>query len=67
MVVIESNSMQHDENGEVGSIDAGDLVLSDQNEKTSFTFVSNRIERFCRVRKSWDAWRCHHLSEKWWL
>ena len=26
MVVIESNSMQHDVNGEVGSIDAGDLV-----------------------------------------
>jgi signal peptidase len=27
LVVVESNSMQHDENGEVGTIDAGDLVL----------------------------------------
>ena len=35
MVVVESNSMQHDENGEVGSIDAGDLVLvmSDERQK----------------------------------
>ena len=27
LVVVESNSMQHDKNGEVGTIDAGDLVL----------------------------------------
>jgi signal peptidase I len=27
LVVVESNSMQHDSSGEVGSIDAGDLVL----------------------------------------
>ena len=32
MVVIESNSMQHDSNGEIGSIDAGDLVLVMSNE-----------------------------------
>ena len=40
MVVIESNSMQHDENGEVGSIDAGDLVLVMTPErKDIITFV----------------------------
>ena len=33
MVVVESNSMQHDENGEVGSIDAGDLVLVMSDER----------------------------------
>jgi len=27
LVVVESNSMQHDKNGEIGTIDAGDLVL----------------------------------------
>ena len=27
LVVVESNSMQHDSSGEVGTIDAGDLVL----------------------------------------
>ena len=27
LVVVESNSMQHDPTGEVGTIDAGDLVL----------------------------------------
>jgi len=27
LVVVESNSMQHDSNGEVGTIDAGDLIL----------------------------------------
>ncbi|MBA4695510.1 MAG: S26 family signal peptidase [Candidatus Poseidoniales archaeon] len=27
LVVVESNSMQHDSNGEIGTIDAGDLVL----------------------------------------
>ena len=27
LVVVESNSMQHDKDGEVGTIDAGDLVL----------------------------------------
>ncbi|MBJ03810.1 MAG: hypothetical protein CMB65_03850 [Euryarchaeota archaeon] len=40
MVVIESNSMQHDEDGEVGSIDAGDLVLvMTQERKNIITFV----------------------------
>ena len=40
MVVIESNSMQHDANGEVGSIDAGDLVLVMADErKDIITFV----------------------------
>ena len=40
MVVIESNSMQHDENGEVGSIDAGDLVLvMTPDRKDIITFV----------------------------
>ena len=28
LVVVESKSMIHDENGEIGSIDAGDLILS---------------------------------------
>ena len=27
LVVVESNSMQHDSNGEIGTIDAGDLIL----------------------------------------
>ena len=27
LVVVESNSMQHDSSGEIGTIDAGDLVL----------------------------------------
>ena len=27
LVVVESSSMIHEENGEVGSIDAGDLIL----------------------------------------
>ncbi|MEE2758845.1 MAG: S26 family signal peptidase [Candidatus Thermoplasmatota archaeon] len=40
MVVIESNSMQHDEAGEVGSIDAGDLVLvMTQERKDIITFA----------------------------
>lgn len=40
LVVVESNSMQHDESGEVGTIDAGDLVLvhSPDNRKI-ITFV----------------------------
>ena len=33
-LVVESNSMQHDENGEYGTIDAGDLIL-----------VHNKIQR----------------------
>jgi signal peptidase I len=40
MVVIESNSMQHDANGEVGSIDAGDLVLvMSDDRKNIITFA----------------------------
>ena len=39
LVVVESNSMQHDSSGEVGTIDAGDLVLvhsPDQNKIITF-------------------------------
>ncbi len=35
LVVVESNSMQHDPTGEVGTIDAGDLVLVHSPEKRS--------------------------------
>ena len=34
LVVVESNSMIHSEQGEVGSIDAGDLVLVNSPQKT---------------------------------
>ena len=39
LVVVESNSMQHDSSGEIGTIDAGDLVLvhsPDQNKIITF-------------------------------
>ena len=40
LVVVESSSMIHDANGEVGSIDAGDLVLvHDQDFDTIVTFA----------------------------
>ncbi|MDB9834695.1 S26 family signal peptidase [Candidatus Poseidoniaceae archaeon] len=40
LVVVESSSMIHEENGEVGSIDAGDLVLvHDQSMDTVTTFA----------------------------
>lgn len=35
LVVVESNSMQHDSDGEIGTIDAGDLVLVHAPEKRS--------------------------------
>ena len=34
LVVVESNSMQHDSSGEVGTIDAGDLVLVHSPEQS---------------------------------
>ena len=34
LVVVESNSMIHSEQGEVGSIDAGDLVLVNSPQRT---------------------------------
>ena len=40
LVVVESNSMQHDENGEYGTIDAGDLILvHNKDSKKIVTFV----------------------------
>ena len=33
LVVVESNSMQHDDSGEIGTIDAGDLVMVHSPEK----------------------------------
>ena len=40
LVVVESASMVHDENGEVGSIDAGDLILvHDQPASTIVTYA----------------------------
>ena len=40
LVVVESASMVHDENGEIGSIDAGDLILvHDQPPSTVVTFA----------------------------
>ncbi|MDE0707918.1 MAG: S26 family signal peptidase [Candidatus Poseidoniales archaeon] len=44
MVVIESNSMQHDANGEVGSIDAGDLVLVMSNERKNIITFAEATE-----------------------
>ncbi|RJU86185.1 MAG: S26 family signal peptidase [Candidatus Poseidoniales archaeon] len=44
LVVVESNSMQHDENGELGTIDAGDLVLvhaPDNDRIITFVEASN--------------------------
>lgn len=44
LVVVESSSMIHEENGEVGSIDAGDLVLvhnNPMNTVTTFAEASN--------------------------
>jgi signal peptidase len=37
LVVVESQSMVHDENGEIGSIDAGDLVLVHSPNEASIT------------------------------
>ena len=40
LVVVESKSMIHDENGEIGSIDAGDLILvHNQPADTIVTFA----------------------------
>ncbi len=40
LVVVESNSMQHDENGEIGTIDAGDLILvHNTDSRKIITFV----------------------------
>lgn len=44
MVVIESNSMQHDANGEVGSIDAGDLVLVMSDERKNIITFAEATE-----------------------
>lgn len=44
MVVIESNSMQHDADGEVGSIDAGDLVLVMSDERKHIITYAEAIE-----------------------
>ena len=44
MVVVESNSMQHDEAGEVGSIDAGDLVLVMSNERQKIITYAEATE-----------------------
>ena len=44
MVVIESNSMQHDANGEVGSIDAGDLVLVMSDDRKSIITFAEATE-----------------------
>tara|TARA_B110000014_G_scaffold236775_1_gene202256 strand:- start:283 stop:1125 length:843 start_codon:yes stop_codon:yes gene_type:complete len=44
MVVIESNSMQHDVNGEVGSIDAGDLVLVMSDERKNIITFAEATE-----------------------
>ena len=44
LVVVESSSMVHDENGEIGSIDAGDLVLvhsPDEQSITTFAEATN--------------------------
>ena len=45
LVVVESNSMQHDADGEVGTIDAGDLVLvhsPDDNQIISFAEATDK-------------------------
>lgn len=45
LVVVESNSMQHDKNGEVGTIDAGDLVLvhsPDRNKIITYAEATDR-------------------------
>ena len=44
MVVIESNSMQHDANGEVGSIDAGDLVLVMSDDRKNIITYAEATE-----------------------
>ena len=44
LVVVESNSMQHDSDGEIGTIDAGDLVLvhsPDDNRIITFVEATN--------------------------
>ena len=45
LVVVESNSMQHDSDGEIGTIDAGDLVLVHAPE-------DNRIVTFAEATDS---------------
>ena len=46
LVVVESNSMIHSEEGEVGSIDAGDLVLVNSPQRTEHivTYVESMQE-----------------------
>ena len=49
LVVVESNSMQHDVNGEIGTIDAGDLVLvhsPDDNRIISFAEATDSESPF---------------------
>ena len=60
LVVVESSSMVHDESGEIGSIDAGDLVLvHSPNNRDITTYAeatnSKSIHDF-RIRVSVRSW-----------
>ena len=45
LVVVESESMIHDEDGEVGSIDAGDLILVHDNPADTIVTFAEASDR----------------------
>ena len=67
LVVVESSSMVHDPDGEVGSIDAGDLVLV---HKSSFENIVTFAEATDPSNpyygyEAWNGRRCRHLPKEW--
>ena len=50
LVVVESSSMIHSEQGEIGSIDAGDLILV---QETSFENIVTFAEATCYKSQLW--------------
>lgn len=56
MVVVESKSMMHDSEGEVGAIDPGDLVLvMSTSRRTKIISMAEAME----VDGEWEGWQSH--------
>ena len=56
MVVVESSSMMHDREGEVGAIDPGDLVLvMSTNRRTNIVSMAEAMEE----NGQWEGWSSH--------
>ncbi len=56
MVVVESSSMMHDSEGEIGAIDPGDLVLvMSTNRRTNIVSMAEAMEE----NGQWEGWVSH--------